>query len=572
MKKIYTTLLVVVFLIPFSCEQATKTAQLPQKTEGVIAQNGMVVTAHPLASKVGLEILQKGGNAYDAAIAVQYALAVVLPKAGNIGGGGFMVSRSANGEKFALDFREKAPANASRDMYLDENKEVIPELSTKGYKAAGVPGTVAGMDEIYQKFGKLPFEQIVQPAIDLAANGFELTEYEAGLLNRFQEDFLAVNIDTIPLVRAEEYKGGEQIKYTELAETLSRIRDSGRDGFYKGETAALIMKEMTRGDGLISLEDLENYRAVWRAPLEGNYNGIYNIVSMPPSSSGGVALLQLLEGSESFDFKELGLNSVQSIHYMTELQRRVYADRSTHMGDMDFYDVPLEMLLDSTYIDSRNASIKSDRATPSQEVKEGEVERIESFETTHFSIVDKEGNAVSITTTLNSYFGCKVYVSGAGFFLNNEMDDFSAKPGVPNQFGLVGSEANAIRPGKRMLSSMTPTLVEKNGKLFMVVGTPGGSTIITNVYQVVMNVLEHKLNMQEAVNAKKMHSQWLPDRVVLEKGLLDSLQMNRLREMGHDLYEIDQIGRIEAILVREDGSLEGAADNTRTGDATALGY
>lgn len=572
MKKIYSTLLLVLLLVPFSCQQTTETVALLEKAEGVIAQNGMVVTAHPLATKVGLDILKKGGNAYDAAIAVQYALAVVLPKAGNIGGGGFMISRSANGEKFALDFREKAPAAAGRDMYLDENEEVIPDLSTKGHKAAGVPGTVAGMDEMYKKFGTLPFADIIQPSIDLAANGFELTDYEASLLNRFQEDFLKLNIDTIFLVREEEYKAGEQIQYTELAETLSRIRDNGRDGFYKGETAALISREMTRGEGLISLEDLENYQAQWREPLEGNYKGIYTIVSMPPSSSGGVALLQLLEGSEPYNFKELGLNSVQSVHYMTELQRRVYADRSTHMGDMDFYEVPLGMLLDTTYIDNRNASISADTATPSQQIKEGKVDRIESFETTHFSIVDKEGNAVSITTTLNSYYGCKVYVAGAGFFLNNEMDDFSSKPGVPNQFGLVGSEANSIQPGKRMLSSMTPTIVEKNGELLMVVGTPGGSTIITNVYQVVLNVLEHGLNMQEAVNAKKMHSQWLPDRVVLEQGMLDSLQMNQLREMGHDLYEIEQIGRVEAILVREDGSLEGAADTTRTGDAAALGY
>ncbi len=572
MKRIYLLALSAVLFLLFSCRQQATVEQLPEKVEGVLAKNGMVVTAHPLATQVGIDILKKGGNAFDAAIAVQYALAVVLPKAGNIGGGGFMVARDAQGNKYALDFREKAPLAATPTMYLDENQEVIPDLSIKGHKAAGVPGSVAGMDEIYKKFGSLPFEELIQPSIDLAAKGFALTEYEAGLLNRFQEDFLAQNTDTIFLVREQEYKEGETIVYADMAKTLERIRDKGRDGFYQGETAELIVKEMERGGGLISLEDLANYQAVWREPLQGAYKGQYTIVSMPPSSSGGVALLQLMKGSEPFAFSEWGVNSVASVHHMTELQRRVYADRATHLGDMDFYEVPLGMLLDSAYIAERMANISPDTATPSQQIKEGSVERIESYETTHFSIVDKQGNAVSITTTLNSYFGCKVMVAGAGFFLNNEMDDFSAKPGVPNQFGLVGSEANAIRPEKRMLSSMTPTIVEKNGELFMVVGTPGGSTIITNVYQVILNVLEHNLNMQEAVNAKKMHSQWLPDRVAIEKGMLDSLQLNALKAMGHEVYEIPQIGRIEAILVREDGMLEGAADNTRTGDATALGY
>ncbi len=555
-----------------SCQQDTQETSPPTRVEGILVKNGAVVSAHPLASEIGLAILKKGGNAFDAAIAVQYALAVVLPKAGNIGGGGFMVARAANGEKYALDFREKAPSRADRDMFLDENGEPIPSLSVKGHKAAGVPGTVAGMQEVHQKLGSLPFAELIQPAIDLAANGFLLTEYEAGLLNRFQSEFLDVNLDTIFLVRNTPYEAGETIQYTELAQTLTRIRDQGADGFYKGETARLIVEEMERGGGLISLTDLEGYYAKWRTPLEARFKGQYTVISMPPSSSGGVALLQLLKGSELFDFKGMGHNTPAALHHYTELFRRVYADRSSYLGDMDYYSVPLQMLLDSAYIVGRMQDINPQRATPSSEIKEGEVERIESFETTHFSIVDAQGNAVAITTTLNSYFGCKVLVKGAGFFLNNEMDDFSIKPGMPNQFGLVGSEANSIQPGKRMLSSMTPTIVEKNDSLFMVVGTPGGSTIITNVYQVVMNVLEYDMTMQEAVNAKKIHAQWLPDVLVVEKPLLDSASAQTLRALGHTVTEIDQIGRIEAILIRPDGTREGAADNTRTGDATAVGY
>ncbi|WP_020531717.1 gamma-glutamyltransferase [Flexithrix dorotheae] len=541
------------------------------KNEGVLAKNGMVVTAHPLASQVGLAILKKGGNAFDAAIAVQYALAVVLPKAGNIGGGGFMVYRTKDGENGALDFREKAPLKGDRDMYLDKKGEPIKNLSLKGHLAAGVPGTVAGMDAAFQKFASLPFSEIIQPSIDLAQNGFELTEYEADLLNRFQEDFKAINLHTPYLVREEEYQEGDSIYHTDLAKTLERIRDNGKDGFYKGETADLIVKEMKAGKGIISLEDLASYEAKWRKPIIVNYRG-HKVISMPPSSSGGLVLGQLLKGSEYFDFPSFGVNTTKSIHVMTELQRRAYADRAEHMGDMDFYEVPIDMLLEDSYIKNRISDITMDSATSSQVIKSGKVNTIESFQTTHFSIVDKEGNAVAITTTLNSYFGCKVMVDGAGFFLNNEMDDFSIKPGVPNQFGLVGAEANAIAPGKRMLSAMTPTIIEKEGKLFMVVGTPGGSTIITNVYQVILNVIDHGLTMQEAVDAKKMHSQWLPDRIIAEKGCLDSLTIDALQHLGHEIKEINTIGRIEAILVKEDGTYEGAADKTRSGDAMALGY
>lgn len=569
MKSVFLLLFSVFFL--FSCRQLPH-SQGGSGTEGLISAQAMVVTAHPLASRVGIEILKKGGNAYDAAIAIQYALAVVLPRAGNIGGGGFMLARNAEGEKFALDFREKAPAAAHEKMYQNKSGEVIAGLSLKGHKAVGVPGTVAGMAEIYHRFGTLPFDSLIGPAIALAREGFLLTEHAAGLLNRFQDDFRTQNTRPIFLVRKTTYRAGEKIQFSDLAKTLERIRKKGTDGFYKGETARLIVAEMQRGGGLITAEDLKNYKALWRRPLQGTYRKIYRISAMPPPSSGGVALLQLLKGSENYNFKAAGHNSAAALHQITERARRVYADRSTHLGDADFYQVPLKKLLDSNYIAQRNADISPDTATPSLQIKHGRVEKIESFETTHFSVVDAQGNAVAITTTLNSYFGAKVLVGGAGFFLNNEMDDFSVKPGTPNQFGLVGSAANAIRPGKRMLSSMSPTIVEKNGELFMVLGTPGGSTIITNVYQVILNVIDHGFTMQEAVNAKKIHAQWLPDQIVYEQGGLTKKVQKKLKTMKHKLVEIEQIGRFEGILRRENGTLEGAADNTRSGDATASGY
>ncbi len=539
---------------------------------GLAAKNGMVVSAHPLASEVGLATLKKGGNSFDAAIATMYSLAVVLPKAGNIGGGGFMIYRTASGETGTLDFREMAPSGSKRDMYLDESKEVIENKSLSGHLAAGVPGSVAGMDAIHKKFGSLPFKDLVQPSIDLAINGFELTKYDADIINRFQEDFIKHNIDTPFLFREKEFEAGEKIKFKDLGETLKRIRDNGRDGFYKGVTADLIVKEMERGGGIISKNDLENYKAVWREPLTGSYRG-HKIISMPPPSSGGIALLQLLKGSEKFDFKNYGHNSANSIHIMTELMRRVFADRATHLGDMDYYDAPINELLDSSYIANRIADIKLDKATPSEEIKEGKVDKIESFETTHFSIVDKEGNAVAITTTLNSFFGCKVMVKGAGFFLNNEMDDFSIKPGEPNQFGLVGGEANAIEPGKRMLSSMTPTIIEKDNQLYMVLGTPGGSTIITNVYQTIVNVIDYKMSMTQAVDTQKIHAQWLPDEIILEREFPEKT-IQELRTLGHKINTIEQIGRMQAILhfPNTEYPYLGAADITRTGNSKASGY
>ncbi|MEM9720261.1 MAG: gamma-glutamyltransferase [Bacteroidota bacterium] len=554
--------------------QPLKTVSLEkQENEGVVAANGMVVTAHPLATQIGLDVLQKGGNAFDAAVAVKYALAVVLPKAGNLGGGGYMVYRTAKGEKGALDFRETAPAAASRDMFIDANTDTVLKIQALlGHLAACTPGTVDGMDKIHKRFCDLPFEGLIQPAIALAEKGFAITAYDAWTFNRAQEDFRKVNDASMIYLKDTPWEEGDTLVQSDLSKTLQRIKTKGREGFYTGETAQYLIEEMRSGGGLITQEDLDAYSSVWREPIEGTYRDSFNIISMPPSSSGGLIIVQLLKGSNSYDFTHMGHNTVKTAHIMTELQRRAYADRAEHMGDLDFYEVPIDMLLDDAYIASRNSSIQQDQATPSTDIKAGSVDKIESLETTHFSIVDKEGNAVSITTTLVAYFGCKVLVDKAGFFLNNEMNNFSLKPGFPNIFGLVGGEANSIAPGKRMLSSMSPTIVEKNGELYMVLGTPGGSTIINVIYQNIVNVIDHGMTMQEAVNAKKHHSQWLPDKIVVEGGALDSLTIQTLEDMGHSFRSIEQLGRTEAILVRPDGSYEGAADNTRTGDAVAKGY
>ncbi|MCU0449413.1 MAG: gamma-glutamyltransferase [Bernardetiaceae bacterium] len=542
------------------------------RVQGTIGRQGMVVSTHPLASDVGLAILQQGGNAADAAVATFFALAVVFPEAGNLGGGGFAVYRWQNGQIGSLDFREKAPARASRDMYLDAKGEPIKNLSLRGHLAAGVPGAVDGMVELHQKLGRLPWQQVVQPAIDLARQGHVLTEIAANNFNRSRADFEAANLSPIYLVRADRaWQKGDTVRHLDLARTLERVRDQGRAGFYEGPTADLIEQEMQAGKGLITKADLAAYRSAWRAPLTGTYRKKYRVISMPPPSSGGVALLQLLQGAEAYPISKWGHNHSQTVHTMIELERRVYADRATHLGDPDFYKVPLAMLLDPAYNRGRNANISPVAKTPSQQIKEGRVDRIESTETTHFSVADREGNAISLTTTLNGYYGCKVMVRGGGFFLNNEMDDFSVKPGSPNQFGLVGGEANAIVSHKRMLSSMTPTIVEKNGKLHLVVGTPGGSTIITGVYQVVLNVLDHGMTLQEAVNARRFHHQWLPDNVLVERGALPDSVRQRLTALGHQLIEVGNLCKVDAILVRPDGSFEGAADHTRS-DGKAAGW
>jgi gamma-glutamyltranspeptidase / glutathione hydrolase len=540
-----------------------------ERQVGLISSSAMVVSAHPLASKIGADVMRKGGNAVDAAVATQLALAVVHPSAGNVGGGGFMVIRQKDGSLNTLDYREKAPAAATSTMYLNEIGEVIPGLSESGQLSAGVPGTVAGLIESHAKYGRLPWKELVQPAVDLALNGFLLTQKEANGLNYIQEDLKKYNSILPEFLMNEKWKAGDSIRYIDLGHALERIRDNGLAGFYEGKTADDIVAEMQRGGGMITHEDLKNYKPVWRAPIVAPYKE-YKIISMPPPSSGGVALTQLMRSVENYPIKNWGHNDTKTIHLIVEAERRAYADRSVYLGDPDFYDVPVQQLTDKKYIDDRMNTFDSKKATPSSSLREGVFMSKESDQTTHLSIVDSEGNAVSITTTLNDSYGSKVVVAGSGFILNDEMDDFSVKPGVPNMYGAVGGEANKIEAAKRMLSSMTPTIVEKDGKLFMVVGTPGGTTIITSVFQTILNVVEFKMTMQEAVSAKRFHSQWLPDTVDPEDGAMDSVTVKNLEAMGHQFRFRGEIGRVDAILVMPDGKLEGGADPR--GDDTANGF
>lgn len=533
-------------------------------------KNGLVVSAHPKASEVGIEILKKGGNAVDAAVAVQFALAVVYPNAGNIGGGGFMVYRSSKGEISALDFREKAPANAGRDMYLDSVGNPIVAKSLYGQLASGVPGSVDGMVEAHKKYGKLSWAAVIQPAIDLAQNGFPITKLQASELNNMHRNFMKFNPQGTAFVNLEStWKENDLLVQNELANTLKLIQKKGRAGFYEGNVADSIIVEMQKGKGLITKEDLKNYHSVWRKPVTGTYRG-YKIITMPPTSSGGIALVQLLQSVEPYPLKKWGHNSDSTVQVIVEAERRVYADRATHLGDPDFYAVPQNELLSADYNKNRMSTFNWTTATPSSYVLAGVVKGKEHEETTHFSIVDKDGNAVSITTTLNGSYGSFVAVKGAGFLMNNEMDDFSVKPGAPNMYGLVGGEANAIAPNKRMLSSMTPSIVEKDNKLFMVVGTPGGSTIITSVFQTIINVIDFEMPMQSAVAAKKFHHQWLPDEVYAEKDALDSLTTEKLKAKGYKIVPRGAIGRVDAILKTKWGSYQGGADPR--GDDKAIGY
>jgi gamma-glutamyltranspeptidase/glutathione hydrolase len=532
-------------------------------------RNGMVVSASADASLVGLNILKKGGNAIDAAVAVQFALAVVYPNAGNLGGGGFLVYRSASAEINTLDFREKGSALSSRDMYLDSAGNPVTDKSLYGHLASGVPGSVAGMAEAHQKYGKLKWEELVEPAIALAKNGFKISARTAKELNRLKDRFIKYNTGATALVKDGEWAEGDALVQPDLANTLTLIRDNGRAGFYEGPVADSLVAEMKRGGGIISAADLKNYKAVWRKPIVGNYKA-YKIITMPPPSSGGIALLQLLKSVEPFPLKKWGLNADSTVQVMIEAERRVYADRAEYLGDPDFFRVPQQQLVAAAYIKSRMAGFNWNKAGLSSEIKAGVPAAPEHEETTHFSIVDRDGSAVSLTTTLNGSYGSAVVVRGAGFLLNNEMDDFSVKPGSPNMYGLVGGEANAIAPGKRMLSSMTPTIIEKDGKLFMVVGTPGGSTIITSVFQTILNVIEFDKRMQAAVAARKFHHQWLPDTVYVEKNALDSLTVLKLVNKGYHIVPRGDIGRVDAILKTKWGYYQGGADPR--GNDTALGW
>jgi gamma-glutamyltranspeptidase/glutathione hydrolase len=535
----------------------------------ISVSSAMVVSAHPEASLIGAQIMASGGNAVDAAAATEFALAVCHPTAGNIGGGGFMVIRLADGTIDAIDYREKAPGASQRDMFLDEQGNVIEGLSLNTHLSAGVPGTVDGVITAHEKYGRLSFRDVIQPAIDLALTGFPLTENQAASLNSMREVFLQRNDHLVAFVRDIPWQAGDTLRQPDLGHTLERIRDNGREGFYSGVTADMIVAENSGGNGIISAEDLANYHSSWRLPLTITYRG-YRIISMPPPSSGGVVLFQLLKMIEKRTSPDEGFLEPSTIHLMAEAEKRAFADRAQYLGDPDYVDIPTEYLLSNTYLEERMKDFSPLASTPSTSISYGLTPPTESEETTHYSVVDKFGNAVAGTTTLNNSYGSAIVVDGAGFILNDEMDDFSIKPGTPNMYGLLGGDANAVSPGKRMLSSMTPTILEKEGKLFLVVGTPGGSTIITSVFQIIRDVVDFNMTIPEAVAAPRFHHQWFPDVISYEEGRIDSLTLEALRKMGHILAPRGPIGRVDAILVGPDGSLNAGADPR--GDDSAAGW
>ncbi len=535
-----------------------------QPIKKVSCKNGAVVSAHTLASEAGLQILKDGGNAVDAAITTQLVLAVVYPNAGNIGGGGFMVAHLRSGKNISIDYREMAPGKASRDMYLDANGDPQMKLSQDGHLSAGVPGTVAGIFAC-MKYAKLPFKKLIQPAIDLAENGFAISEAQAQSFNSTKTDFIKLNTSTPVFVKTHLWKAGDTLVQKELAATLRRIRDKGAKGFYEGETARLIVREMKKGNGIITENDLKKYRSKSRTPIVFRYKG-YTIITMPLPSSGGIILEQMMKMIERYNVAAMHFETAASVHLMTEIERRAYADRANFLGDPDFVKVPVKRLVSDAYLKERMRDYVSDKAGNSTDTKAGSIK--ESEETTHLSILDKEGNAVSVTTTLNNSYGSKTVVSGAGFLLNDEMDDFSVKPGVPNLYGAVGNEKNAIAPGKRMLSSMTPTIVLKNDQPYLVVGTPGGTTITTSVFQTLVDIIEFSMDTEDAVNKPKFHHQWLPDQIDVEKGFPEDVK-KQLTKMGYALKERSAIGRTE-IIKKTSNNVEAVAD--KRGDDHAAGY
>jgi gamma-glutamyltranspeptidase/glutathione hydrolase len=551
-------------LVTLSCND-----QPNNQITGEIADHAMVVSARREASKIGSDILQQGGNAFDAMIATELALAVAYPFAGNLGGGGFMVYRKNNGEIGSLDYREKAPLAATENMYLDDDNNVIPNKSRLGALAIGVPGTIAGIFQVHEKFGTLPLVDIINPVIALAKKGVIVTQKQAQRLNYYQDLFKEVNSDSIVLMNT--WKENDTIKYEALAHTLERVLKNGKDEFYSGETAKKLARFIQNNGGIITEEDLENYEAKWRTPITFKYDNL-NIISIAPPSSGGICLAQIMKMIEPFNLSEYGHNSLKTIQVITEAERRSYADRSYYLGDPDFVTIPQDQLITKDYNNLRMSDFSFEKATASSDVSYGNLTFHESDETTHYSIIDQFGNAISATTTLNGAFGSKLYCSELGFFLNNEMDDFSSKPGVPNMFGLIGSKANSIQPGKRMLSSMTPTIVLKDDKLFMSVGTPGGSTIITSVLQTILNVHEFGMSMQEAVDAPRFHHQWLPDIIRMEPNSFNQELILALKNKGYIINEKESriIGIVDGIMVLDDKRLEGGADHR--GDDTAVGF
>ena len=528
---------------------------------------GAVVSAREEASAIGVAIMKQGGTAFDAMIATDLALTVCYPNAGNISGGGFAVYRTNEGEIGSLDFREKAPLGASSDMYLDAEGNVIPNKSTLGGLAVGVPGTVAGLVALHEKFGTLPWKTLVQPAIDLARKGYVVTPKQEQSFKSKKDDFIAVNGPET--LYAQDFEAGDRVQNLALAETLERIAKFGKAGFYEGPVADDLVARVQETGGIITHEDLLTYEPVWRDPIQFKYKDLM-LYAMGPPSSGGICLGQIMKMIEPYDVGQYEHNSLQAMQVIVEAERRSYADRSLYLGDPDFVKIPKDSLLDSNYLSKRMRSFTFEKATKSSDIAPGTIQWEESEETTHYSIVDPQGNAIAVTTTLNGSYGSKVFVEKGGYFLNNEMDDFSSKPGVPNMFGLIGGKANAIAPQKRMLSAMTPTIVEKNGKLAMVVGTPGGSTIITSVLQTILNVYEFDMDVQSAVASPRFHHQWLPDVVVFEPGLFDPSLIKSLQAKAYDIKEEYSriIGRVDAIQVSESGEITTGADPR--GDDTAV--